>query len=156
MIKLIKTFHFFDLTLCAFLPLTWHCVLPVEADCGWGCGLHVPPDGQRKTGGANTQTYTSRLVPLQEKQRALHHKQGELEIGVSWGCPFSILTTSSLCRLNEMIFFSPQSLCQVIDASVNMGSRVLETQLDSLLVALHQQVRMSVTPTSTSTLQLRL
>lgn len=33
-----------------------------------------------------------------------------------------------------------QSLCQVLDASVNMGSRVLETQLDSLLFALHQQV----------------
>ena len=28
----------------------------------------------------------------------------------------------------------------MLDASVNMGSRVLETQLDSLLFALHQQV----------------
>lgn len=35
---------------------------------------------------------------------------------------------------------STQSLCQVLDASVNMGSRVLETQLDNLLIALHQQV----------------
>lgn len=33
-----------------------------------------------------------------------------------------------------------KSLCQVLDASVNMGSRVLETQLESLLFALHHQV----------------
>ncbi|KAG7266643.1 hypothetical protein CRUP_032321 [Coryphaenoides rupestris] len=32
------------------------------------------------------------------------------------------------------------SVCQVLDASVNMGSRVLETQLDNLLSALHQQL----------------
>lgn len=46
-------------------------------------------------------------------------------------------------------FFSPlasslQSLCQVLDASVSMGSRVLETQLDSLLLALHQQVHQRI------------
>lgn len=34
-----------------------------------------------------------------------------------------------------------QSLCQVLEASVNMGSRVLETQMDSLLTTLHQQVK---------------
>lgn len=38
------------------------------------------------------------------------------------------------------VCFSKQSLCQVLDASVNMGSRVLETQLEALLFALHQQV----------------
>lgn len=38
----------------------------------------------------------------------------------------------------------PQSLCQVLDASVSMGSRVLETQLDSLLLVLHQQVHQCV------------
>ncbi|TSK34778.1 Maestro heat-like repeat-containing protein family member 1 [Bagarius yarrelli] len=33
-----------------------------------------------------------------------------------------------------------KSLCFVLEASVNMSSRVLETQMDSLLTALHQQV----------------
>ncbi|XP_062848509.1 maestro heat-like repeat-containing protein family member 1 isoform X2 [Trichomycterus rosablanca] len=33
-----------------------------------------------------------------------------------------------------------KSLCQLLEASVNMGSRVLETQMDNLLTALHQQV----------------
>lgn len=42
---------------------------------------------------------------------------------------------------------SAQSLCQVLDASVNRGSRVLETQLDSLLIALHQQVHIMDTQT---------
>uniref|UniRef100_A0A3B5BK37 Maestro heat like repeat family member 1 n=1 Tax=Stegastes partitus TaxID=144197 RepID=A0A3B5BK37_9TELE len=41
---------------------------------------------------------------------------------------------------NEHYIISYSFLCQVIDASVNMGSRVLETQLESLLFALHQQV----------------
>lgn len=51
------------------------------------------------------------------------------------------------CHLNEMISSSFQSLCQVLDASVNMGSRVLETQLDNVLVALHQQVHIGFTIT---------
>lgn len=42
---------------------------------------------------------------------------------------------------SPFIWCSAQSVCQVLDASVNMGSRVLETQLDSLLSVLHQQVR---------------
>lgn len=68
---------------------------------------------------------------------------------VSWRWPGSreTICLPALCRQNETIFFCHQSLCQVIDASVNMGSRVLETQVDSLLVALHQQVHASVTPT---------
>lgn len=37
-----------------------------------------------------------------------------------------------------------QSLCQILEASVNMGSRVLETQIDGLLLALHQQVCLSL------------
>lgn len=32
----------------------------------------------------------------------------------------------------------------MLDASVNIGSRVLETQLDSLLFALHHQVHMQI------------
>lgn len=43
-----------------------------------------------------------------------------------------------------MLFVFVQSLCQVLEASVNMGSRVLETQIDGLLVALHQQVSVSL------------
>uniref|UniRef100_A0A667XV77 Maestro heat-like repeat family member 1 n=1 Tax=Myripristis murdjan TaxID=586833 RepID=A0A667XV77_9TELE len=46
----------------------------------------------------------------------------------------------SLYKKNSEHYIISKSLCQVLDASVNMGSRVLETQLDSLLVALHQQV----------------
>nr|XP_057909847.1 maestro heat-like repeat-containing protein family member 1 isoform X2 [Doryrhamphus excisus] len=50
----------------------------------------------------------------------------------------------SLYKKNNEHYIISKSLCQVIDASVNMGSRVLETQLDSLLFALHQQVSTSV------------
>lgn len=50
----------------------------------------------------------------------------------------------SLYKKNNEHYIISKSLCQVIDASVNMGSRVLETQLDSLLVALHQQVSIPV------------
>ncbi|CAL8337909.1 unnamed protein product [Gadus morhua 'NCC'] len=46
----------------------------------------------------------------------------------------------SMYKKNNEHFIISKSLCQVIDASVNMGSRVLETQLDSLLSALHHQV----------------
>ncbi|KAJ3597626.1 hypothetical protein NHX12_001144, partial [Muraenolepis orangiensis] len=46
----------------------------------------------------------------------------------------------SLYKKNNEHFVISKSVCQVLDASVNMGSRVLETQLDSLLSALHQQV----------------
>ncbi|XP_054638550.1 maestro heat-like repeat-containing protein family member 1 isoform X4 [Dunckerocampus dactyliophorus] len=50
----------------------------------------------------------------------------------------------SLYKKNNEHYIISKSLCQVLDASVNMGSRVLETQLDSLLFALHQQVSNSV------------
>lgn len=43
-----------------------------------------------------------------------------------------------------MGFVFVQSLCQILEASVNMGSRVLETQIDGLLLALHQQVCLSL------------
>uniref|UniRef100_A0AAQ5XCZ0 Maestro heat-like repeat family member 1 n=1 Tax=Amphiprion ocellaris TaxID=80972 RepID=A0AAQ5XCZ0_AMPOC len=46
----------------------------------------------------------------------------------------------SLYKKNNEHYIISKSLCQVIDASVNMGSRVLETQLESLLFALHQQM----------------
>uniref|UniRef100_UPI0037E92988 maestro heat-like repeat-containing protein family member 1 n=1 Tax=Semicossyphus pulcher TaxID=241346 RepID=UPI0037E92988 len=46
----------------------------------------------------------------------------------------------SLYKKNNEHYVISKSLCQVLDASLNMGSRVLETQLDSLLFALHQQV----------------
>ncbi|XP_072316120.1 maestro heat-like repeat-containing protein family member 1 isoform X2 [Eucyclogobius newberryi] len=45
---------------------------------------------------------------------------------------------------NNEHYIISKSLCQVLDASVNMGSRVLETQLDSLLFALHHQVSVPV------------
>ena len=34
-----------------------------------------------------------------------------------------------------------QSLCQILEASVNIGSRSLDVQLDALLGTLHPQVR---------------
>ncbi|KAB5586895.1 hypothetical protein PHYPO_G00006680 [Pangasianodon hypophthalmus] len=46
----------------------------------------------------------------------------------------------SLYKKNPEHYIISKSLCQVLEASVNMGSRVLETQMESLLVALHQQV----------------
>ncbi|XP_028280601.1 maestro heat-like repeat-containing protein family member 1 isoform X1 [Parambassis ranga] len=46
----------------------------------------------------------------------------------------------SMYKKNNEHYIISKSLCQVLDASVNMGSRVLETQLESLLLALHQQV----------------
>ncbi|KAK5922669.1 hypothetical protein CgunFtcFv8_019911 [Champsocephalus gunnari] len=46
----------------------------------------------------------------------------------------------SLYKKNNEHYIISKSLCQVLDASVSMSSRVLETQLDSLLFALHQQV----------------
>ncbi|XP_067366221.1 maestro heat-like repeat-containing protein family member 1 isoform X1 [Channa argus] len=54
--------------------------------------------------------------------------------------PKLIPSILSLYKKNNEHYIISKSLCQVIDASVNMGSRVLETQLDSLLIVLHQQV----------------
>ncbi|KAF4088237.1 hypothetical protein AMELA_G00080220 [Ameiurus melas] len=45
-----------------------------------------------------------------------------------------------LYKKNPEHYIISKSLCHVLEASVNMGSRVLETQTDNLLVALHQQV----------------
>ncbi|XP_047217204.1 maestro heat-like repeat-containing protein family member 1 isoform X3 [Girardinichthys multiradiatus] len=46
----------------------------------------------------------------------------------------------SLYKKNTEHYVISKSLCHVLEASVNMGSRVLETQVDNLLLALHQQV----------------
>ncbi|XP_039868821.1 maestro heat-like repeat-containing protein family member 1 isoform X1 [Simochromis diagramma] len=46
----------------------------------------------------------------------------------------------SLYKKNNEHYIISKSLCQVLDASVNMSSRVLEAQLEALLFALHQQV----------------
>ncbi|XP_062320743.1 maestro heat-like repeat-containing protein family member 1 isoform X1 [Osmerus eperlanus] len=54
--------------------------------------------------------------------------------------PKLIPTILSLYKKNNEHYIISKSLCQVLDAAVNMGSRVLETQVDSLLFALHQQV----------------
>ncbi|KAM6967979.1 maestro heat-like repeat-containing protein family member 1 [Aplochiton taeniatus] len=54
--------------------------------------------------------------------------------------PKLLPTILSLYKKNNEHYIISKSLCQVLDASVSMGSRVLETQLDSLLLALHQQV----------------
>ncbi|XP_061676018.1 maestro heat-like repeat-containing protein family member 1 isoform X2 [Syngnathoides biaculeatus] len=50
----------------------------------------------------------------------------------------------ALYKKNNEHYIISKSLCHILDASVNMGSRVLETQLDSLLFTLHQQVSTSV------------
>uniref|UniRef100_A0A8C9TJ68 Maestro heat like repeat family member 1 n=1 Tax=Scleropages formosus TaxID=113540 RepID=A0A8C9TJ68_SCLFO len=54
--------------------------------------------------------------------------------------PKLIPTTVSLYKKNNEHYIISKSLCQILDASVNMGSRVLETQTDSLLLTLHQEV----------------
>lgn len=45
-----------------------------------------------------------------------------------------------LYKKNPEHYIISKSLCQILEASVNMGSRVLETQMDTLLNSLHQQV----------------
>ncbi|XP_056618249.1 maestro heat-like repeat-containing protein family member 1 isoform X1 [Triplophysa dalaica] len=45
-----------------------------------------------------------------------------------------------LYKKNPEHYIISKSLCQILEASVNMGSRVLETQIDGLLLALHQQI----------------
>uniref|UniRef100_A0A1A8JGS9 Maestro heat-like repeat family member 1 n=1 Tax=Nothobranchius kuhntae TaxID=321403 RepID=A0A1A8JGS9_NOTKU len=54
--------------------------------------------------------------------------------------PRIIPAIMSLYKKNNEHYIVSKSLCQVLDASVNMGSRVLETQLEGLLFVLHQQV----------------
>ncbi|KAG5856775.1 hypothetical protein ANANG_G00011450 [Anguilla anguilla] len=54
--------------------------------------------------------------------------------------PKLIPTMLSLYKKNTEHYIISKSLCQILDASVNMGSRVLETQIDGLLLGLHQQV----------------
>ncbi|XP_006635903.2 maestro heat-like repeat-containing protein family member 1 isoform X1 [Lepisosteus oculatus] len=54
--------------------------------------------------------------------------------------PKLIPTVLSLYKKNSEHYILSKSLCQILDASVNMGSRILETQIDSLLFTLHQQV----------------
>ncbi|XP_061572342.1 maestro heat-like repeat-containing protein family member 1 [Cololabis saira] len=54
--------------------------------------------------------------------------------------PRIIPAIMSLYKKNNEHYVISKSLCQVLDASVNMGSRVLETQLEGLLFVLHQQV----------------
>uniref|UniRef100_A0A8C1WZK1 Maestro heat-like repeat-containing protein family member 1 n=1 Tax=Cyprinus carpio TaxID=7962 RepID=A0A8C1WZK1_CYPCA len=54
--------------------------------------------------------------------------------------PKLLLTILGLYKKNSEHYIITKSLCQVLEASVNMGSRVLETQIDGLLLALHQQV----------------
>lgn len=54
--------------------------------------------------------------------------------------PKLLPTILSLYKKNPEHYIISKSLCQILDASVSMGSRVLETQLDGLLVALHQQI----------------
>ncbi|XP_076846747.1 maestro heat-like repeat-containing protein family member 1 isoform X2 [Brachyhypopomus gauderio] len=46
----------------------------------------------------------------------------------------------NLYKKNQEHHVISKSLCQVLDAAVNMGSRVLETQIDVLLTTLHQQM----------------
>ncbi|XP_078061865.1 maestro heat-like repeat-containing protein family member 1 isoform X2 [Mustelus asterias] len=46
----------------------------------------------------------------------------------------------ALYRKHSDHFHVTQSLCHVLDAAVDMGSRVLETQIDNLLSILHPQV----------------
>ncbi|KAJ8354238.1 hypothetical protein SKAU_G00218050 [Synaphobranchus kaupii] len=54
--------------------------------------------------------------------------------------PKLIPTIISLYKKNTEHYIISKSLCQILDASVNMGSRVLETQIDNMLLGLHQQV----------------
>ncbi|XP_038141522.1 maestro heat-like repeat-containing protein family member 1 isoform X1 [Cyprinodon tularosa] len=67
--------------------------------------------------------------------------------------PRIIPAIMSLYKKNTEHYVISKSLCQVLEASVNMGSRVLETQLDGLLLALHQQVSAPVDYTDPPTVK---
>ncbi|KAG9345013.1 hypothetical protein JZ751_009553 [Albula glossodonta] len=54
--------------------------------------------------------------------------------------PKLLPTILSLYKKNAEHYIISKSLCQILDAAVSMGSRVLETQIDGLLFALHQQI----------------
>uniref|UniRef100_A0A673MNG8 Maestro heat-like repeat-containing protein family member 1 n=1 Tax=Sinocyclocheilus rhinocerous TaxID=307959 RepID=A0A673MNG8_9TELE len=54
--------------------------------------------------------------------------------------PKLLPTVLGLYKKNSEHYIISKSLSQILEASVNMGSRVLETQIDGLLVALHQQI----------------
>ncbi|KAL4616905.1 maestro heat-like repeat-containing protein family member 1 isoform X1 [Arapaima gigas] len=54
--------------------------------------------------------------------------------------PKLIPTIVSLYKKSSEHYIISKSLCQILDAAVSMGSRVLETQTDSLLLTLHQEV----------------
>ncbi|KYO40928.1 maestro heat-like repeat-containing protein family member 1 isoform B [Alligator mississippiensis] len=46
----------------------------------------------------------------------------------------------ALYKKHGETFYVSKSLCQILEASVNIGSRTLDTQLDALLSALHPQI----------------
>lgn len=64
---------------------------------------------------------------------------------LAWDCPGAtsfpgqLLTLVVVCVCVCVV--PPQSLCQILEASVDTGSRTLDVQLDTLLQALHLQVR---------------
>uniref|UniRef100_A0A9J7ZZU3 Maestro heat-like repeat family member 1 n=1 Tax=Cyprinus carpio carpio TaxID=630221 RepID=A0A9J7ZZU3_CYPCA len=70
--------------------------------------------------------------------------------------PKLLPTILGLYKKNSEHYIISKSLYQVLEASVNMGSRVLETQIDGLLVALHQQVSVSFTRSLSNTFTDRL
>uniref|UniRef100_A0A8C1X5M4 Maestro heat-like repeat-containing protein family member 1 n=1 Tax=Cyprinus carpio TaxID=7962 RepID=A0A8C1X5M4_CYPCA len=70
--------------------------------------------------------------------------------------PKLLLTILGLYKKNSEHYIITKSLCQVLEASVNMGSRVLETQIDGLLLALHQQVSVSLACSLSNTFPDRL
>uniref|UniRef100_A0A8C0GE86 Maestro heat like repeat family member 1 n=1 Tax=Chelonoidis abingdonii TaxID=106734 RepID=A0A8C0GE86_CHEAB len=50
----------------------------------------------------------------------------------------------ALYKKHVEAFYVTKSLCQILEASVNFGSRTLDTQLDALLSTLHPQVRIEM------------
>ena len=63
--------------------------------------------------------------------------------GVARGSRSSVLlwSPSTFLMLTATWSLAEQSLCQILEASVNIGSRSLDVQLDALLGTLHPQVR---------------
>ncbi|XP_067416227.1 maestro heat-like repeat-containing protein family member 1 isoform X3 [Emydura macquarii macquarii] len=54
----------------------------------------------------------------------------------------------ALYKKHAEAFYVSKSLCQILEASVNIGSRTLDMQLDALLSTLHPQICASVESTS--------
>lgn len=56
---------------------------------------------------------------------------------------FKVLTDQHVMNMHACVF--PQSLCQILEASMSTDRRILEAQIDGLMLTLYHQVRCCLT-----------